>query len=324
MALSPEQFEASLERLRREVRDPRAGLFGPETKTWELAREAVCFLGGGRASLLQLAHPFVAQAVAEHSATMDDPAGRFARTFEQVFAMVFGDLDAAIASARRVYRVHRTVVGTFPTAVGPFAAGSSYEANHAGAQFWVAATLWDTTVQVFELCVRPLSSAEKTQYYAEAKRFAALFAIPEEVIPASWDDFQAYLAGMYASGTLTVGPAAAQIGQFLMRAPHPIVGPFWRWYVTMTVGLLPPSIRAQFGAEFGPGDRAVFDASARALRATVSALPQPLRTLPAYRDAMARLGHPVLAGTPLDRMVDKLMHQAARRSTRRGGRNAAA
>ena len=61
--------------------------------TWRIDREALTFLVAGRALLLQLAHPWVAAAIAEHSKTIDDPIGRFHRTFAVVFTMVFGTLD---------------------------------------------------------------------------------------------------------------------------------------------------------------------------------------------------------------------------------------
>ena len=47
--------------------DARTGLFGPASVTWKVNREAVLLLGGGRALLLQVAHPLVAAAVAAHS-----------------------------------------------------------------------------------------------------------------------------------------------------------------------------------------------------------------------------------------------------------------
>ena len=53
------------------------GVFGPDSLTWRIDREALTFLGAGRALLLQLAHPWVAAAIAEHSKTIDDPIGRF-------------------------------------------------------------------------------------------------------------------------------------------------------------------------------------------------------------------------------------------------------
>lgn len=51
------------------VVDPNVGLFGPSSKLWEVNREAIVFLGAGRASLLQLAHPWVAYGVEHHSLT---------------------------------------------------------------------------------------------------------------------------------------------------------------------------------------------------------------------------------------------------------------
>ena len=46
---------------------PEAGIFGPESITWRINRESALFLGAGRAALLQLAHPWVATALVEHS-----------------------------------------------------------------------------------------------------------------------------------------------------------------------------------------------------------------------------------------------------------------
>ena len=53
-----------------------------------------------RALLLQLAHPWVAAAIIDHSRTLGDPIGRFHRTFAVVFTMVFGTVDQALSAAR--------------------------------------------------------------------------------------------------------------------------------------------------------------------------------------------------------------------------------
>src|SRR3954465_5488285 len=100
MTVTTDDFEARIAEVVRNVRDPRAGIYGPASISWRVNREAVIMLGGGRAALLQLAHPYVAYAVDQHSKTRNDPIGRFKRTFENVFAMVFGDLDSAVACAR--------------------------------------------------------------------------------------------------------------------------------------------------------------------------------------------------------------------------------
>ena len=78
---------------------------------WRIDREAAIFLAAGRALLLQLAHPWVAAAIAEHSHSLSDPIGRFHRTFGVVFTMVFGTTDEAIAAARRLYHRHAAISG---------------------------------------------------------------------------------------------------------------------------------------------------------------------------------------------------------------------
>src|SRR5205823_703140 len=52
------------------------GLFPPDAVVRRVDGESVLLLGGGRALLMQLAHPLVARGVAEHSDFRRDPFGR--------------------------------------------------------------------------------------------------------------------------------------------------------------------------------------------------------------------------------------------------------
>ena len=58
----------------------------PGGVAWRVQREAVILLGGRRALLMQIAHPAVAAAVAEHSDFKQDPFGRLRRTIEPMFS----------------------------------------------------------------------------------------------------------------------------------------------------------------------------------------------------------------------------------------------
>ena len=102
------------------------GVFGPGSTIWQVDREALVFLGAGRALLLQLAHPWVATAIAQHSKALSDPIGRFHRTFEIVFTLVFGSLEQALATSRRLHRRHAAISGHLPERLGPYAKGSPY------------------------------------------------------------------------------------------------------------------------------------------------------------------------------------------------------
>ena len=63
--------------------------------------------------------------------------------------------------------------------------------------FWVAATLWDTSISVYETLVEPLSLAEKEQYYSETKRFCRLFGLSDSDMPSSWSRFRVRRRDVY-------------------------------------------------------------------------------------------------------------------------------
>ena len=290
MRVSRTDLETRLDDVRCAVTDPRAGLFGPTSRVWAINKNSIIFLGAGRAALLQLAHPHVAQAIDRHSAARTDPIGRFHRTFARVFAMVYGDLDSALAAARGVHRIHEHVTGTLPAAAGPFAAGSRYDANLPEALLWVHATLWDTSIAVYELVLGALPVQVKAEYYEETKRFARLFGIPEAILPADWGAFRAYVDGMLASGMLTVTPEAAVIGRFLFKPLHPLLAGLTRRSALVTAWLLPERLAEGFGLERGGATgRARFERTIAQLRALFPRLPRRLRYLPPYVEARRRL-----------------------------------
>ena len=110
-------LEEQLELIRARTASPLAGVFGPTSITWRTNREGILFLAAGRALLLQLAHPWVAAAVADHSKALSDPIARFHRTFKVVFKMVFGTVDQAFAAARSLHRRHESITGVLPDEV---------------------------------------------------------------------------------------------------------------------------------------------------------------------------------------------------------------
>src|SRR5579862_8401354 len=115
--VSRADLESLLATLERQTVDPRAGLFGPNSVTWKISRESALFLGSGRAALLQLAHPWVAAAIAQHSTVLNRPIARFHNTFRVVFTMVFGSLDQALGAARHLYSLHTYIRGELPEGV---------------------------------------------------------------------------------------------------------------------------------------------------------------------------------------------------------------
>ena len=83
-------------------------------------------LGGGRALLLQAAHPLALAGVMEHSDYERDVWGRLRSTMTYVWGVVYGSPEEAERLGRRVRAIHRTVRGTLPRQMGPFPAGTPY------------------------------------------------------------------------------------------------------------------------------------------------------------------------------------------------------
>lgn len=289
MRVEPAAFEACLSRVRAEVDDPVAGLFGPHTAMWRMARETLVFVGGGSAALLQLAHPYVGEAVARHSTALSDPLGRFERTFQAVYAMIFGDLTHAMAAARRVYAVHSGIEGEIPVRAGRFPAGHGYAARDLAATRWVHATLVHRSVLSWEQVLGPLSEAEKDGYWRDATRFALLFGMPREVLPATWTGFERYWADMLASDELAVTPAAAEIGRRLLTAPRRSLAPVYRSIRAVTASFLPPRLRAPYGLSWGPAEQVLAAATLQTARRSYRRIPPRLRWVPAYHEARRRM-----------------------------------
>lgn len=299
-----EDLEEQLERVRGLAAGEEAGVFGPDSVIWQVDREAALFLGAGRALLLQLAHPWVAAAIAEHSRTLADPIGRFHRTFEIMFTLVFGSLDQALDAARRLHRRHATVQGRLPEAAGRFPEGSAYRADEATALQWVHATLVDTALIAHDLVLPPLTVEEREGYYAESRILGAMFGLAPEDQPPTWQAFASYNKAMWHSDTLAVSPAARAIASEVFAG----AGSFLRtpaWLHAVTVGLLPDPVRRGFGLDFGAQERRRADRALRWLRRTYPALPERMRHVGPYQEANARLsgeGEPGLITRGLNRL----------------------
>lgn len=305
MSVSRQQLEASLEKVRARARDPREGLYGPSSLIWRVNREQLLFMAGTRAALLQEAHPFVAHGVDQHSQTKTDPVGRFVRTFKHVHGMVFGELESAMTSARRVHKYHTTIRGQIGEDTGPYRKGASYEANDEKALLWVHATVWESSIKAYELLFHPLSKEEKERYYQETKLFAYMFGIPDEILPPTWPDFLEYNERMWASSELTVGNTAREMANFLLSPDNHFHARFSALIRPVTAGFLPARLREEYGLPFGVRERATYEAALLAARVGWRLLPRQQRFVPAYLAARERLGKPIVPSLP-ERLVERI------------------
>jgi uncharacterized protein (DUF2236 family) len=250
------------------------------------------FLGAGRAALLQLAHPWVAAALSDHSSLMERPIDRFHGTFRIVFTMVFGSLDQALAAARHLYALHTRIRGELREDVAGWRRGSHYEANEIGALRWVYATLVESAVIAHECVLGKLAADERERYYAESRVLAGLFGIPAEALPETWEGFAACNAEMHASslasGLLGVSAEARAMAQGLLGGAGSWIHPPL-WYRALTAEWLPPRFREEFGLNYGTAGQRAADKAKRWLPRVYRALPPAIRFVGPWHEAQARL-----------------------------------
>ncbi len=303
MPVTRADLEASLAALRAEIAEPRHGILGPDSIAWRFGGHLGVFVGGGRAALLQLAHPKVAHAVDQHSATRSDVVGRFQRTFHNVFAMVFGELDTAFTAARRVHAIHTRITGTFPAAIGGWPAGTRYEANDPETLRWVHATLLDTVLVVRrELRM----GGDVDGYVREMNRFARLFGITHA---DSEDEHAAYMAAMFASDRLAVAPCALAMARFLVGRGGRVQPPLGRLTEALTAQLLPRHLADAFELRGSP----LAAAGLAALGPFYRRLPDRAVAIPARAAAERRI-----AGRPASRLaawMERRLFGLARQAT---------
>jgi len=232
-------------------------------------RENVLLLGGGRALLMQLAHPKVAAGVDEHSDFRSHPVRRLRRTVRMTMAIVFGDRETALAAARAVNQTHGKV------------RGRDYRAFDPDLLLWVHTTLVDSAIVTYESFVNPLTARERDDFYQESKLLGELLGIPRDRFPGTHDDLREYMSSMITSGALAIDGRASELAALVLRPklrllPGPVMIPF----EIVTAGLLPEQLRQQYGLPWGPAQRRLYRILVMAVPRMVAVTPPVLRVWP--------------------------------------------
>jgi uncharacterized protein (DUF2236 family) len=278
-------------------RDADPGLHGPGSEAWRLNREAMLLLGAGpRALLLQIAHPAVAAGVDEHSDFRRDPWRRLAATLRSYLTIVYGSMAVARAEIRRLNALHRGIVG------------AGYSARDPELSLWVHTTLIDSTIVANDAWIFPLSRARREAFYLETRPIGRAFGVPDALLPADLDGFEAYFETMLApGGPVHVSPTARDLAQVVL---HPPLAPLASWFTPgstaatvlpsvppavhdwtlwPSIGLLPEAIRRGYGLPWGRRERLASQWLVAGWRAWRPWLPAAFREMSLARAADRRI-----------------------------------
>jgi uncharacterized protein (DUF2236 family) len=253
------------------------GMFGPGSEAWRLDREAMLILGAGpRALLLQLAHPAVAAGVDEHSDFREDPWRRLDGTLRSYERMIYGTTSAARGEIRRLNALHRGI------------RGPGYDARDPVLSMWVHATLIDSTIVGNDAWLGPLPRARAARFYRETLPIARAFGVPDHLLPPDLDAFDAYMAERLAlGGGISVTDTARELAVTILNPPLPgalarlpLDPRTYAWTLWPAVGLLPATIREQYGIRWGLRERLVAAWLVAGWRAWNPLLPRGFRQMP--------------------------------------------
>jgi uncharacterized protein (DUF2236 family) len=246
------------------------GYFREDAAIRRIARESVLMLGGPRALLMQAAHPLVAAGIVDHSRFRQDPWRRLARTMTGLYTIVFGTREQADRVGAVTRTAHERVRGR--------RGGRTYGAADPALMLWVHSTLVDTGLVMYETYVGPLEPETAEDFYEEMKVVATLFGVPPDVHPPTLADFRSYQRSSLESGEVRVGPDARAVAATVLAPPAPLaLRPGLRAVAAQAAGLLPPTLREQYGVRWTRADGLALRASSESCRLLLPLVPAVLR-----------------------------------------------
>jgi uncharacterized protein (DUF2236 family) len=246
----------------------RDGYFAPESVIRRVGNSPlVPLLGGGPAVLLQVAHPLVAAGVVYHSDYHQDLWRRLLRTLQALYLIVYGSKHEAERAGDAVKAVHAHVRGTTKERLGPFPAGTRYDASDPELMLWVHATLVASSLAAYRRFVGRLTANEAEAYYREMAVVAGVFGLSRSRIPATLGAFREYFRARLEGPEICVTGPAREVASVILRAPVPaplrLLVPAHR---LATAALLPARLRAEYGIGWSRAHAMPLALGARSLR----------------------------------------------------------
>ncbi|RLU01961.1 MAG: DUF2236 domain-containing protein [Ketobacter sp.] len=299
--LSDEEIRPFLSGIAGFVKDPKVGLFGPDSMFWEVNRHTlVYFLGAVQSVQMQLCHPWIATAVFEHSKIMTDPKQRAQLTYTFLWSLIYGDLNMVQNKAKALFRVHSRVQGELTQPAGRHRAGNHYQANEVNALLWVHVTAFYSRVKLYQSLIKPLTQRQLDQFCQEAIRYAFCFGIPEEKHPQTWQEVERYVAAVCQSDVLGRTDEGLAIRRFLEATlPWTVRSALWTF---LCVSLPEPIQIFLDQPQASPRNNRKAKRVQHLLKVINWLLPDKLANVPAYHEAMLR----IKGDTQRDRLLEKL------------------
>ena len=259
------------------------GYFENDSMIRVVNQELVTAFSGGRALLMQGAHPVMYEGFYQASGSHGDIHGRLARTARIMNIIYYGSREDADRHTEAVRRMHQRVKGELAEPAGRFPAGTPYAADDPQYLLWTLASLWQSAELFYELYVRPLNPAEKYSLWRDYRVVGELFGLEAQQMPQHNWEAEEYMQEMIEGDQLYVTERSRETGrQVVMNPPAPVLmKPIVPLVNFAIVGSLPEKIRQGYGFHWAPGLNEMRNLGALYTRLQLSLMPAWVKNSPA-------------------------------------------
>jgi len=259
-----------------------SSIFPEDSVLWRIGREHVLLLGGPAAAILQIAHPEVALGVARHSNFRQDSMTRLRHTLEAVYTVTFAPRREVEAMAAHVRAIHARVRGDSP---------QPYSAFSPEAQMWVLATLMQTSIEMYERFVEPVSLPDRNAYFRNMRVFGTYFGLAADFGPQNWTEFSGYYNKMLQSDLLGSLPISRELARHVAYPQRPLYTRFlWPISGFSAREYLPSPLREKLNLGQTPFSRLAAKFALTTLPLLLPWLPRQMRFAARYNAAARALG----------------------------------
>jgi uncharacterized protein (DUF2236 family) len=244
-----------------------------------MRERAVNLLYGQRALMIGALQPIAFIGTTQRSRAHDTPWKRLVHTAQMFDDVFFGTREQADKALAFTHRMHQRVNGTIGEQVGPYGPQTAYSAFDPALMLWVTAPVFDSARVLYETFVRRLDEREREQLYTESVTWGALFGMPREAMPATYDEFRAWWPGMLTGEGIFLTDDARTVGLNIalrMPAPRPL-RPAMQMAGFLIVGSLPQTVRRAYGLDWTRAHRLAYDVAALSARGARPIVPSTLR-----------------------------------------------
>ncbi|KAL1958673.1 hypothetical protein VTO42DRAFT_4016 [Malbranchea cinnamomea] len=207
-----------------------------------IIREPIASYASLAALLLQVAHPGVGLGVHDHSEFATRQFDRAEKTAIFVYCMVLGSPEQKAYIKQWVDMVHSRVKGG--------QGEGQYFAQDADLQLWVAATMYDTMVKMYERVYGPFPPDRAEEVLREFAIFGTALQVPPDAWPKDRAAFYKYYQNVIEND-LVILPEAKKVYYHLVHPKVPLVfRPLMSLIIPLllaiAIPLMPPEIVAGY------------------------------------------------------------------------------